>query len=127
LRVGALSRCGEAALRRKQRRLSIAPRELPFGQHHRCTCDLLSSQDHAWVFDGSRRRPQRAAGLLERTFGVLRVFSCLELAKLMLKLGSLRPLCSIVGYAGSRGKKAGKPTENETDVRRARAAGLTDT
>jgi hypothetical protein len=45
----------------------------------------------------------------------------------VLKLRSLRSLRSIVGYAGSRREKAGKPTENEADARCARATGLTDT
>jgi hypothetical protein len=67
------------------------------------------------------------AGLLERTLGVLCIFSSLELAELVLKLGSLGPLRSTVGYAGSRREEAGKPAENEADVRSARTTGLIDT
>ena len=126
MRVGALSHCGEAALRRKQPRLSAAPRELSLCQYHRRAGDLLSSQGRACVFDLSRCRPERAASLLERAFGVLRVLSRFELAKPVLKLRSLRTLRSIVGYAGRRREKAGKAAENEAPARCARATVLID-
>jgi len=60
---------------------------------------------------------QRTTSLLERAFGVLRIFSCLELAEPVLQLGRLRVQRCILCYTRSCRKKAGKPTENEAGAR----------